>query len=181
MSGVLRSRRWCELSAGTMRTLKIAGNSAMVRSTSSGTSPSISMTTMAMPPRLSRYSDTVPMLMPACAKRPDTCASTPGSSFCLMMRLVLSPVMLTATPSTRRSSAAPPPMETPRTLTRMPVASTASMSTVLGWSVLVIGSHANSNSRPCERASLKDVAMRVSSVCMPSMPATRALSVPCPL
>ena len=32
-----------------------------------------------------------------------------------MMRLVLSPVMLTATPSTKRSSAAPPPMDSPRT------------------------------------------------------------------
>ncbi len=48
---------------GTMRALTMAGKLEMVCFTHSGISPSTSITTMASPPRLSRYRFTVPMLI----------------------------------------------------------------------------------------------------------------------
>ena len=95
--------------------------------------------------------------------------------------LALSPVMRTSMSSILRMTAAPPPMLSPRTSIALPAASTMRTSMVLGWSYSASGSVTNENASPASRARSKESRMRRSSVASPSMPATRALSVPWPV
>ena len=113
-------------------------------------------------------------------------ASTPRSSRWLTTTLVRLPEMSTSTPSMRRIAAAPPPTLTPRTSIRSPPASTMRMSTVLGCSTPAASACAsvarvNANSSPAPFAKKNESRMRRSSASSPSKPATRALSVPCPV
>ena len=98
----------------------------------------------------------------------------------LGMMLWYSPLKRTSMPLMRLMTAAPPPMLSPRMLVIDPVSSVTSISTVLGCSHGSLGAGTKENSSPAFFARSKDSRMRRSSVAMPSRPATRALSVPCP-
>ena len=119
-------------------------------------------------------------------------ASTPRSSCWRTTTLVCSPVMSTSMPSMRRMTAAPPPMLTPRTSSVSPPSSRISMSTVLGCSTSSAPfarpptppssvARTNRTPRPASCARSNESRMPRSSAESPSMPATRALSVPCPV
>ncbi len=80
----------------------------------------------------------------------------------------------------RVMTAAPPPTLTPRTSSRVASGSSMTMSTVLGCSASRRVSRTNSTSRPRSRAMENESRISRSHASKPSMPATSALSVPCP-
>ena len=167
-------------SAGTKRMRSTSGLASIARRTSGGTGPSTSSTLNASPPRRERYIHTEPMFTPPAPSVLAMWPSTPGTSRSYRMRALYSPVICTPWPSIMVSRAAPPPTDSPRATISSPFASRTRTSTVLGCDTLVLGSTAMPKRRPRSRAICSESRILRSSVCMPSMPATSARSVPCP-